>query len=129
MDNSLFDHSPIVDRTPIHWPGGARGAFYVGLNIEHYAETRCGQYVEPAHGSGTDHGDRREGAGRHQCHCRTGEYPACFRVVRGAPTSRINPNNARPIVAACRRSRMRLPVSCSSSATACSPVSASLRPA
>ncbi|MGI5335942.1 polysaccharide deacetylase family protein [Streptomyces sp. CA-181903] len=36
MDNQLYDYSPIVDREPIHWPGGARVAFYVGLNIEHY---------------------------------------------------------------------------------------------
>ncbi|MGW0179530.1 polysaccharide deacetylase family protein [Nocardia sp. NPDC003345] len=36
MDNELFDYSAIVDREPIEWPGGARVAFYVGLNIEHY---------------------------------------------------------------------------------------------
>ncbi|MTE16073.1 polysaccharide deacetylase family protein [Nocardia aurantiaca] len=36
MDNELFDYHPIVNRAPIHWPGGARVAFYVGLNIEHY---------------------------------------------------------------------------------------------
>ncbi|MCP2169783.1 polysaccharide deacetylase family protein [Goodfellowiella coeruleoviolacea] len=36
MDNTLFSYSPIVERAPIQWPGGARVAFYVGLNIEHY---------------------------------------------------------------------------------------------
>ncbi|MFH8568018.1 polysaccharide deacetylase family protein [Streptomyces sp. NPDC017993] len=36
MDQQLFDYSPIVDREPLHWPDGARVAFYVGLNIEHY---------------------------------------------------------------------------------------------
>jgi allantoinase len=32
----LYDYSPIVEREPIAWPGGARVAFYVGLNIEHF---------------------------------------------------------------------------------------------
>ena len=36
MDNDLFDYTPIVEREPMHWPGGARVAFYVGLNIEHF---------------------------------------------------------------------------------------------
>jgi peptidoglycan/xylan/chitin deacetylase (PgdA/CDA1 family) len=36
MDNELFDYRPIIEREPIHWPGGARVAFYVGLNIEHF---------------------------------------------------------------------------------------------
>ncbi|WTW94440.1 polysaccharide deacetylase family protein [Streptomycetaceae bacterium NBC_01309] len=36
MDNRLYDYSAIVDRAPIRWPGGARVAFYVGLNVEHY---------------------------------------------------------------------------------------------
>jgi peptidoglycan/xylan/chitin deacetylase (PgdA/CDA1 family) len=36
MDNQLFAYSPIIDRSPIRWPGGARVAFYLGLNIEHY---------------------------------------------------------------------------------------------
>ncbi|MFF7245743.1 polysaccharide deacetylase family protein [Embleya sp. NPDC008237] len=36
MDNALYDYSPIVDREPIHWPDGARVAFYVGLNVEHF---------------------------------------------------------------------------------------------
>lgn len=40
MDNELFDYSAIVDREPIRWPGGARVAFYLGLNIEHYRVDR-----------------------------------------------------------------------------------------
>jgi allantoinase len=36
MQNELYDYSPIVDREPIEWPGGARVAFYVGLNVEHF---------------------------------------------------------------------------------------------
>jgi allantoinase len=36
MDTELFDYSPIVERAPIRWPGHARIAFYVGLNVEHY---------------------------------------------------------------------------------------------
>ena len=36
MDLELYDYSPITAREPIHWPGGARVAFYVGLNVEHF---------------------------------------------------------------------------------------------
>jgi allantoinase len=36
MDNDLYDYSPITERPPLRWPGGARVAFYVGLNIEHF---------------------------------------------------------------------------------------------
>ena len=32
----LYDYSPIADRRPIAWPDGARVAFYVGLNLEHF---------------------------------------------------------------------------------------------
>jgi allantoinase len=38
--NTLYDYSPIVDREPIHWPGGARVAFYIGLNVEHFENDR-----------------------------------------------------------------------------------------
>ncbi|MFC6881449.1 MULTISPECIES: polysaccharide deacetylase family protein [Actinomadura] len=40
MENELFDYSPIVGRKPIRWPGDARVAFYVGLNIEHFLVDR-----------------------------------------------------------------------------------------
>jgi allantoinase len=36
VDNELFPYSPITERPPVRWPGGARVAFYLGLNIEHY---------------------------------------------------------------------------------------------
>lgn len=36
MDNALYDYSPIVSRPRITWPNGARVAFYIGLNIEHF---------------------------------------------------------------------------------------------
>lgn len=40
MDNTLYEYSPIVDRDPLRWPGGARVAFYVGLNVEHFEVDR-----------------------------------------------------------------------------------------
>ncbi|MEV4458019.1 polysaccharide deacetylase family protein [Microbispora sp. NPDC049633] len=40
MENTLFDYSPITDRPTISWPGGARVAFYVGLNVEHFLVDR-----------------------------------------------------------------------------------------
>lgn len=36
MDNALFPYRPLPERAPLRWPRGARVAFYVGLNIEHY---------------------------------------------------------------------------------------------
>lgn len=36
MENRLYDYSPITEREPIRWPDGAKVAFYVGLNIEHF---------------------------------------------------------------------------------------------
>jgi allantoinase len=35
VGNQLFDYSPITERPPIRWPGGARVAFYIGLSIDH----------------------------------------------------------------------------------------------
>ncbi|MER6825122.1 hypothetical protein ABT352_03955 [Streptosporangium sp. NPDC000563] len=32
----IFDYSPITERPPIQWPGGAKVAVYVGLNVEHF---------------------------------------------------------------------------------------------
>jgi allantoinase len=40
VDNELFPYSPITERPPVRWPGGARVAFYLGLNIEHYQVDR-----------------------------------------------------------------------------------------
>jgi len=36
MDNTLYIYSPIVNRPRLVWPQGARVAFYIGLNIEHF---------------------------------------------------------------------------------------------
>lgn len=36
MDNALYDFWPINKRPPIKWPGDAKIAFWLGLNIEHY---------------------------------------------------------------------------------------------
>lgn len=36
MNNALYNYSPIVSRPKLTWPDGARVAFYVGLNVEHY---------------------------------------------------------------------------------------------
>jgi peptidoglycan/xylan/chitin deacetylase (PgdA/CDA1 family) len=36
MPHELYDYSPIVSRPPLSFPGGARLAFYVGLNIESF---------------------------------------------------------------------------------------------
>ncbi|GAB3872000.1 polysaccharide deacetylase family protein [Kibdelosporangium lantanae] len=32
----LYTYSPIIDRPTLTWPNGARVAFYVGLNVEHF---------------------------------------------------------------------------------------------
>ena len=42
MTNPLYGYSPITERSPIHWPNGARVAVYIGLNIEHF------QYGQPS---------------------------------------------------------------------------------
>src|SRR3954464_3412314 len=36
MDNKLYEYSPITARPKLTWPDGARVAFYVGVNIEHF---------------------------------------------------------------------------------------------
>ena len=38
MGQQLYPYSPIVSRPPLRFPGGARLAFYVGLNIEHFRQ-------------------------------------------------------------------------------------------
>ncbi|MFF2808280.1 hypothetical protein ACFVT2_14130 [Streptomyces sp. NPDC058000] len=48
MDNQLYDYSPITERDPISWPGGARIACYVGLNVEHYQVDRPSTSIFPA---------------------------------------------------------------------------------
>lgn len=36
MEKEFYRNSPIVERPVLRWPNGARVAFYVGLNIEHF---------------------------------------------------------------------------------------------
>lgn len=36
MENTLYDYSPITERPPLELPNGARLAFYVGINLEHF---------------------------------------------------------------------------------------------
>ena len=36
MENKLYAHSPIIRRPKLQLPNGARVAFWIGLNIEHY---------------------------------------------------------------------------------------------
>jgi peptidoglycan/xylan/chitin deacetylase (PgdA/CDA1 family) len=46
-ENPLFDYSPITERPPIRWPGGARVAAYIGLNIEHFLLDRPSTSIRP----------------------------------------------------------------------------------
>ncbi len=43
-----YDYSPITERPPIQWPGGAKVAVYVGLNIEHFLIDRPSTTLVPA---------------------------------------------------------------------------------
>ncbi|MER7789701.1 polysaccharide deacetylase family protein [Streptomyces sp. NPDC097640] len=45
--NELFDYSPITERPPFTWPGGARVAVYIGLNIEHFLIDRPSTSIWP----------------------------------------------------------------------------------
>ncbi|MEV1171001.1 polysaccharide deacetylase family protein [Nonomuraea sp. NPDC049784] len=47
MQNELFDYSPITERPPIHWPGGAKVAVYIGLNVEHFLIDRPSTSIWP----------------------------------------------------------------------------------
>ncbi|MGV0677578.1 polysaccharide deacetylase family protein [Mycolicibacterium fortuitum] len=42
-----FTYSPITERAPIRWPGGARVAVYTGLNIEHFLADRPSTSIWP----------------------------------------------------------------------------------
>jgi allantoinase len=35
-EQELYDYWPIVRRPPLRWPNGARLAFWIGLNVEHF---------------------------------------------------------------------------------------------
>jgi peptidoglycan/xylan/chitin deacetylase (PgdA/CDA1 family) len=47
MENKLFVYSPITERPALRWPGGARVAAYVGLNIEHFLVDRPSTSIWP----------------------------------------------------------------------------------
>jgi allantoinase len=47
VENRLFDYSPITERPPISWPGGARVAAYIGLNVEHFLLDRPSTSIWP----------------------------------------------------------------------------------
>lgn len=47
MTNPLYGYSPITEREPIEWPGGARVAVYVGLNVEHFLFGRPSTSIWP----------------------------------------------------------------------------------
>lgn len=42
-----FTYRPITERPPIHWPGGARVAVYIGLNVEHFQADRPSTSIWP----------------------------------------------------------------------------------
>ena len=42
-----FAYSPITERPPICWPGGARVAVYIGLNVEHFLVDRPSTSIWP----------------------------------------------------------------------------------
>ncbi|HEY7593348.1 MAG TPA: polysaccharide deacetylase family protein [Actinophytocola sp.] len=47
MSDTLFDYSPITERPPISWPGGAKVAVYIGLNVEHFLPGRPSTSIWP----------------------------------------------------------------------------------
>jgi peptidoglycan/xylan/chitin deacetylase (PgdA/CDA1 family) len=46
-ENSLFSYSPITERPALAWPGGARVAAYIGLNVEHFLVDRPSTSIWP----------------------------------------------------------------------------------
>ncbi|GAA5178672.1 polysaccharide deacetylase family protein [Rugosimonospora acidiphila] len=44
---TLFDYRPITQRPAIRWPGGARVAAYIGLNVEHFLLDRPSTSIWP----------------------------------------------------------------------------------
>ncbi|MBF6352251.1 MULTISPECIES: polysaccharide deacetylase family protein [Nocardia] len=46
-DPTIFDYSPITERPTVEWPGGARVAFYIGLNIEYFRIDRPSTSIWP----------------------------------------------------------------------------------
>ncbi len=48
MDNTLYDYSPIKHRAPIALPNGARVAFWIGMNIEHFVVDKRSTSISPS---------------------------------------------------------------------------------
>ncbi|BDY31466.1 polysaccharide deacetylase family protein [Mycolicibacterium mageritense] len=42
-----FTYQPIIERPPLSWPGGARVAVYIGLNVEHFLVDRPSTSIWP----------------------------------------------------------------------------------
>lgn len=42
-----FTYQPIIERPPLSWPGGARVAVYIGLNVEHFLVDRPSTNIWP----------------------------------------------------------------------------------
>jgi allantoinase len=53
VDNELYDYWPITDRQPLELPGGAKLAFYIGLNIEHFQYGKQATSMHPATAANT----------------------------------------------------------------------------
>ncbi|WP_280401261.1 polysaccharide deacetylase family protein [Nocardia carnea] len=47
ISNTLFGYRPITERPALTWPGGAKVAFYIGLNIEHFRIDRPSTSIWP----------------------------------------------------------------------------------
>jgi peptidoglycan/xylan/chitin deacetylase (PgdA/CDA1 family) len=48
VEQSLYPYWPISERPRLEWPGGARVAFYLGVNIEHYRLDKPSTSISPA---------------------------------------------------------------------------------
>jgi peptidoglycan/xylan/chitin deacetylase (PgdA/CDA1 family) len=46
-EHELFTYSPITERPQLSWPGGARVAAYIGLNVEHFLLDRPSTSIWP----------------------------------------------------------------------------------
>jgi len=47
MDNQLFDYSPIIRRPRLELPNGARLAFWIGVNVEHFEVDKPSTSLNP----------------------------------------------------------------------------------
>lgn len=47
LDNTRYDYSPIIRRSPLRWPNNARVAVWVAINIEHFKIDMPGTPLHP----------------------------------------------------------------------------------